>query len=100
VPLIEIQPQRFRKIRYDTPPKGGNIDIEIEANAALDIFIVPASEIERWRRGAGDYGGDGFLRKKYLRIRINIGPEFEHEWYLVLDNKSDKAVTATYEVYQ
>jgi hypothetical protein len=100
VPLIDIQPQRYRKILYDTPPRRGKIALEIEANSVLDVFIVPKSELERWRRGNSDYGGDGFLRKKSLQVQINIGPEFDDEWYLVLENKSDKVVTATYEVYE
>ncbi len=99
MPLIDIQPQRFRKIQYDAPQKG-KVEIKVDANAAIDIFIVPASRIDAWKRRSSEYGGDGFLRRKHLELRVNIGPEFEDGWYLVLDNQSDRAVTANYEVYE
>jgi len=99
VPLIEIQPQRFRKIQYERPPKGRNIGIDIEATGALDIFVVPASQIDKWKRGSAEYGGDGFLRKKTLQVKFGIGPEFEDDWYLVLENKFDRPITAKYEVF-
>lgn len=99
VPLIEIQPHRYRKIRYDTPPQLQQMSILMEATSAIDVFIVPVSDLEKWRRGSSDYSGDGFLRKKRLNVKLSIGPEFESEWYLILENKSDKPVTASYEVF-
>jgi hypothetical protein len=98
MPLVEIQPGAFRKIRYDAPTKN-KVEISVEATGALDVFVVPASDIEKWRRG-GDYGGDGFRRKKNLQIQMKVNKDFEDEWYLVLENKSDNACTAHYEVYE
>ena len=98
MPLIEVQPQRFRKIRYDAPRKH-KVEIEIEATAAIDIFIVPVREFDRWKRGSEDYGGDGFLRKKLLQLRVNIEDAGEG-WYLILDNRTDSVVAVRYEVYE
>jgi hypothetical protein len=98
VPLIEIQPERFRKIRYDAPRKH-KVEIEIEAFAAIDIFIVPVPEFDKWKKGSKDYGGDGFLRKKNLQLRVNIDDSPEG-WYLILDNRTDSVVSVRYEVFE
>jgi hypothetical protein len=101
MPVLEIQPQRYRKILYETPRRGKKLNIEIEATGALDIFIVPASSLEAWRRGSRDYEGDGFLRRKVLQIQLNSqGREFDREWYLILDNRSDHIISASYSVYE
>ncbi len=99
MPVLEIQPQRYRKILYENPRRGRRLNIEVEATAALDIFIVPVSALEAWRRGSRDYEGDGFLRRKTLQIQLGSeGREFDREWYLILDNRSDRAVSASYSV--
>jgi len=59
------------------------VGIEVEATGALDIFVVPASQIEQWRRGS-NYAGDSFMRRKNLQVKLR-GTEFEDGWYLVLD---------------
>ena len=96
--MIEIQPERFRKIRYDAPVKH-KVEIEIEATAAIDIFIVPVPEFDKWKRGSGNYGGDGFLRKKNLQLRVNI-EDSQDGWYLILENRTDSVVVVRYEVYE
>jgi len=101
MPLLEVQPQRYRKVLYDTPRRGRALNIEIEANAALDIFLVPESSLEAWRRGSRDYEGDGFLRRKSLKIQLGFeGRSFDRAWYLVFDNKSDAPITVSYAVYE
>jgi hypothetical protein len=101
VPIIEIQAQRFRKILYDNPRRGKSINIDIDATAAIDIFVVPVSAFESWRKGGRDYEGDAFLRRKTLQIQLNSqGREFDREWYLILDNRNDRSVSANYSVYE
>lgn len=101
MPLLDIQPERYRKILYENPRRGKKVNIEVEANADLDIFIVPESALESWRRGSRDYEGDGFMRRKHLQVQLNFeGRQSDRHWYLILDNKSDHVISASYRVYE
>lgn len=100
MPLLEVQPQRYRKVLYDTPRRGKALSIEIEATAALDILIVPESALEAWRRGSRDYEGDSFLRRKLLKIQLGFEGRAFDRWYLIFDNRSDAPITVSYAVYE
>lgn len=99
MPFVEIQPEKYRRILFDRPRRR-TVEINIEANRAVDVYVVPESNFEAWRRGSSDYGGDGFLRTKNLRVRLNKDRQFEDDWYLVLENRSDSPATVHYEVYE
>lgn len=98
MPTTIINPQKYRKILYETSPRKRKVEIEIEANSPIDIYIVQASDLRDWR-ASREYGGMSFKARRTLDFQIKMDPEFEDEWYLILENYSDKPVAVHYEVY-
>lgn len=97
MPTIALNPHKYRTIRFDTPPRR-RIELHIDADRAIDIFIVRASDIGRWRARA-EYEGTSYLRRKQLDTKLIFDPDFEDEWYLVFDNPSENQVAVQYDVY-
>jgi hypothetical protein len=94
-PLL-VKSGTFQGVRY-VSPKRRKVEVTTECTSALDIFIVQASDINRWKTG-GDFGGKTFWKRTYLNFKMTVHPEFDDEWYLVFNNVSDQTVGVSYEV--
>jgi hypothetical protein len=84
---------------YETTPKRKGIRIRIEANIAIDIYVVQASDLQSWRRSSRNYGRAAFLSRKLLDARIDIPKESEPDWYLILDNVGERPAAVHYEIF-
>ena len=91
-----INPNKFRKMLYDTP-KSRRVELDVEASSAVDVFVVQKSDLDQWRKRQ-DYGGMGFFRQKKLKQPIKLERGFG-DWYLIIENRSDVPVAVHYEVY-
>jgi hypothetical protein len=97
VPTQVISPRKFRKMLYDTP-KSRRIELDIEASSPVDVFVVEKNDLEEWRKRK-DYGGMGFFKQKKLKQPIKLARDFQNDWYLIIENRSDAPVAVHYEVY-
>ncbi len=74
------------------------MEIQVESSAPIDVFIVQASDLQKWKNGEG-YGGLSFLSRKLVEAEINIPKDFERDWFLILENRGDKAAAVHYELF-
>ncbi len=98
MPTVTINADRFVKILYSRV-KGRTLGVNISAERAIDIYMVPAAEYTKWRSGQ-EFMGVSRFRRGEIDLRINNGPEFEEDWYLVLENFNSEPVTVDYEVFE
>src|SRR5207248_2788855 len=98
VPLTTLKPRNFLKVLY-SKPRRGKLGIDINADRAIDIYTVPVDEFDRWRTRK-EFTGSSFQRRKNLHVQYNFGPEFENDWYLVLENASDDPIDVVYDVFE
>jgi len=56
-------------------------------------------EFGAWR-SHNPFGGSSFLRRRNVNLEFNEGPEFESDWYLVLENVSDDPIYVEYSVFE
>lgn len=96
-PLM-VQPNTFQAIRY-VSPRNGKLEIKINCTGALDVFVVQASDMNRWKTGK-DFKGTFFRHRKDLHFKMKIDrDDFDDEWYLVFDNVSEDPIGVNYEVF-
>ena len=96
MPATTVKPHKFVKVLYGSLNRG-TLGIEVDADKAIDVFTVPVSEFERWR-SREQFTGSSFLGKRRVNFEVNTGPEFDGEWYLVLENPSDEPVEVDFDV--
>jgi len=98
MPSIELKPRSFAAARYSRV-KREKWGIELHADRAIDIYTVPVGQFEAWKR-KDPFDGSAYLRKRNLKIESKVGPEFEYDWDLVLENVSEDPIDVEYEVYE
>lgn len=96
MPITTLSPHKYRKILYEASKHG--LGIRVNADGRINIHTVPASQLENWRSDDTKFRGSSFRRTKRLNIQSNSGPEFEEDWYLILENTSDETIEVEYEV--
>jgi hypothetical protein len=102
MPLEAIKPNSHLKLRYPVP-KRHRIDYEVEANRPVTTFVLDEEGLQEYnKRGGGDvysyYGG--FPHRRVHRERVELPRDLEGNWYLVIQNDSEKETVAVrYEVF-
>jgi hypothetical protein len=98
MPKVTIGADKFVKFLYSRA-KRNTLGIKINAERAIDIYTVPAAGYTQWR-SRQEFMGVSRFRRREIDIRISNGPEFEDDWYLVMENFNTEPVTVDYEVYE
>lgn len=98
MPAASLSPHKFLKVRY-RPAQRGRLGIDVDADRAIDIYTVIESDYEKWRTGR-DFLGSTFKRRRQLHIEFNAGPEFEDDWYLIMENFGDDPADVEYDVFE
>jgi hypothetical protein len=98
VPTTLIHAGKYKKFSYSTAPKRRKVEINVEASAPVDIYVVQESELETWR--AGDhFSGFSFPTGKQIEETITIPKDFDTDWYLIVQNRNDNDVAVHYELF-
>jgi hypothetical protein len=98
VPTTLLNAGKFKKFLYETTPRKRKIQIRVESNLPIDVFIVQASDIQSWKN-SDDYGGMSFLSRKLIEAEVNMPKDFEQEWYLIIENHGAKPAAVHYELF-
>lgn len=97
VPTKIIHPGRFRKIRYEVPPRG-RVEVRVEASTPVSIYIVEEPDLDRWRRGS-EFNGLSYLSRTELHKELRLPFDPDEDWYLIIENESNDIAAVHYEVY-
>ncbi len=99
MPTYMVSPGKFRKILHAFP-RNGKAEIRVEASAPIDIYVIGADELGAFRSGR-PFGGFKFTNRAELEKSLDLSSRLDddNDWYLILDNGSDRPVAAHYEVY-
>lgn len=94
-----VSPGKFRKILHAFP-RNGKAEIHVEANAPIDIYVISSEELGAFRSGK-PFDGFKFSNRTELDRRLDLSSRLDgdNDWYLILDNVSDRPVAVHYEVY-
>jgi hypothetical protein len=91
-----IQPGEWLTFSFTAPRISRRVQIDIDADAAVDVWAMPAEELESFSEDEDfDY---------YAKLRRTIGgtlrfkPDGGKEWVLVLDNRYSHPVSVSYDV--
>jgi hypothetical protein len=99
VPVAMLAPNTHLRLKYSTPPRGGNIEYLVEANHPVDTFVLDEGGLKEFNTGDkfiySYYGG--FSNRKLHQQELKL--PFKGTWYLIIKN-SDKnnPVAVHYEV--
>lgn len=99
VPTTLITDGKYKKFPYTTTAGRRRLGIEVEASIPIDVYIVQASDLQSWRNKE-DYSGISFQDTKLVDAQVNIPKNFEHDWFLILDNTGgEKPAAVHYELF-
>ena len=98
MPTTLINPHKYKKFPYSTTKGRRRIEIQVEANRAIDVFIVQDRDLQDWRESR-DYGGISFMSTKAVEAEINIPKGFDSDWFLILENHGDEPAAVHYELF-
>lgn len=98
MPVTIINPNKYKKFPYSTTKGKRRIEIQIEANRAIDVFIVQEQDFQDWRNSR-DYGGISFKRQKRVEAEIEIPKGFDPDWFLILENHGEEPAGVRYELF-
>ena len=97
MPTKVINPKKLRKILYVTPRRR-NVEIDVEASERVSVYVVAADEIDNFKSG-DPFDGLRFRPTSNLERDVTLPFDPGDEWYLVIENESDKPVAVHWEVY-
>lgn len=92
-----LSEHKFTKIRYDGPRRD-QIRVKVEASAPVNVYGVVAEGLDAFRENRHSNLFE-FLGKTDLDKVLPLPLDAGDEWYLILENKSDKALAVHYEVF-
>lgn len=99
MPVASISPNKFVKVLYNHARRG-SLGINVSADRAIDIYTVPLSEYDRWKSRREYVGSASYFRRRNLGLEFNSGPEFEEDWYLIMENFQNERAQVEYEVFE
>jgi len=97
MPTRILAAHKYTKALYDGPRRS-DIKIRFQSSGPVNIYGVSAIFLDNFR---GDRTSDlfQFKSKTDLTEKLQLNVALTDEWYLIMENPSDKAVAIHYEVF-